>query len=116
MLDQQESEFQTDNEKSKKVTAELSSINDKVSNKEGIVRTQREPLVKESKALEEALDEVREAECRLGKQYLAVRSFRQAMTVSVHLLRHVACSWRRLLERETEETCIHKLSEIRPTW
>ena len=36
--DLQENEFQTDNDKSKKLTAELSSINDKVSNKEGTAR------------------------------------------------------------------------------
>ena len=38
VLDLQESEFQTDNEKSQQLATTLSSINDKVSNGEGVVR------------------------------------------------------------------------------
>ena len=56
MLDLQEREYQTDNEKSKKLTSELSSINDKVSNNEGAVGKRQELVEKESKALEEALE------------------------------------------------------------
>ena len=67
VLDQQESEFQTDNGNSEKLTAEL-GINDKASNSQGAVRTQQELVTTGSTALEEAMDKVRKAEYRLGKQ------------------------------------------------
>ena len=67
-LELRESGYQTDNGKLKKLTAELRSINDKASNKVGVVRTQQDLVEKESEALEEAMDKVHEAEYRLEKQ------------------------------------------------
>ena len=85
VLDQQESVwfFLTDSEKSKKLTAELSSVNDKVSNK-GVVRKQQELVAKESKAFEETLDKVRRVEYKLEKKQLELeeeqlRSNRESM-------------------------------------
>ena len=63
-LELKENEHQTDNEKSKKLTSELSSVNDIVSYK-GVVRKQQDIVGKESKALEEALDKVRKVQHRL---------------------------------------------------
>ena len=80
VLDQQESEFQTDNENSKTFTAELSSINDKVSNNnQGAVRTQQDLVATESTALQEALNKVREAEYKLGKQQQKLQEKQQAL-------------------------------------
>ena len=62
LLDQQESEFQTDIDKSNKFTGEKNSINDEVSSKEGVVRKPPKWIGKGSKAYEEALDKVRKAE------------------------------------------------------
>ena len=56
VLNLQEIHYQTDNEKSKKLTSELSSINDKVSNNGGAVGKRQELVEKESEALEEAFD------------------------------------------------------------
>ena len=52
-----EMEHQTDTEKSKKLTSELSSINDKVSRNEGVVKEQQVLVHKENKALDEASTE-----------------------------------------------------------
>ena len=52
-----EMEHQTDSEKLKKLTSELSSIGDKVARNEGVVKKQQVPVDKENKALEEASTE-----------------------------------------------------------
>ena len=62
VLDLQESEFQTDNEKSQKLATILSSINDKVSNREGVVRKLQ----------------VRKAEYRLERQQQKLEEEQQA--------------------------------------
>ena len=62
------SEHQTNIVKSKKLTSELSSINDKVPHREGVVKKEQEFVDKESKALEEALDDVSQARTRLDIQ------------------------------------------------
>ena len=73
------SEFQKENEKSKKLTAELSSINDKVSNKEGVVRNQQEFVGKERKALQDAWCKVRKPEDRLERQQQKLEKEQQAL-------------------------------------
>ena len=68
VLDLQESDYQTDNGKSKKLTSELSSINDKVSNKEGTVRKQQE-----------LVEKVRKMEYRLARQRQKPEEEQQAL-------------------------------------
>ena len=64
-LDLQEAEHQTDNEKSKKLISERSSINHTVSHKEGVAKKLEELVDKESKALEETLDNVQNVQYKL---------------------------------------------------
>ena len=78
-MDQQESEFQTDTKKSK-LTAELSSVDDRVPNRKRTVTKQQELVAHESKALEEALYKVRRAENRLGAQQEEEQQARDTLT------------------------------------
>ena len=78
VLDQQESEFQTDNEKSQQLATTLSSINDKVSNGEGVVRKLQAQFGMESMALEDALEKVHKAEYRLERQQQKLEEEQQA--------------------------------------
>ena len=56
-LEIRESECQTDNEESKKLTPELSSINDKITHTDGVAQNQQEFVDKESMALDDATEE-----------------------------------------------------------
>ena len=76
VLDLRKSDYQTDKEKSNKLTSELVSINDKVS--KGCPETARVGR-KESEPLEEALDKVREAEYRLERQRKNLEEEQQAL-------------------------------------
>ena len=67
-LEMHESEHQTNIVKSNMLTSKLSSINDKVSHREGVVKKEQEFFDKESKTLEEELDDVPQARIRLDIQ------------------------------------------------